>query len=248
LKTNKKIYFVSDVHLGYPNHAESLIREKKLVAWLDEIKLNAQEIFLMGDIFDFWFEYKKVVPRNFTRFLAKIAEIADSGIPVTFFTGNHDIWTFDYLQEEIGVKIIRNPEIRIFNNKKFFLAHGDGLGPGDHGFKGLKKLFTSKFLQWCFARIHPNLAFAVAQKWSSHSRYTETEDDLKFRGEKKEWLILFANDKLKTEHFDFFVFGHRHIPLEIALSEKSKFINIGDWITNFTYAVFDGENLELKRY
>ncbi|OFY87095.1 MAG: UDP-2,3-diacylglucosamine hydrolase, partial [Bacteroidetes bacterium RIFOXYA2_FULL_33_7] len=195
LTENKKIYFASDVHLGFPNHHESLIREKKLVAWLDEIKLDAKEIYLLGDVFDFWHEYKKVVPRGYTRFFGKVAEITDSGIPIHFFTGNHDIWAYDYLPQEIGVILHRKPLEIVSGNKKFFLAHGDGLGPYDKGFKRLKKVFTCKLAQWGFARIHPNFGIWAGQKWSSHSRYTETEEDLKFRGEDKEWLVLFANEK-----------------------------------------------------
>jgi len=247
LDITHKIYFASDVHLGLPNYAESLKREKLFVKWLDMIKEDATEIYLVGDIFDFWFEYKKVVPRGFTRFLGKIAEIVDSGIPVHFFTGNHDIWVFDYLPQETGVILHRDELVIERNKKKFLIAHGDGLGPFDMRFKILKKFFTSKFMQWCFARIHPNLAIWVAHKWSFGSRYSQGTTPGYF-GDDKEWLVLYAKEKLINKHFDYFVFGHRHLALEIEIDEGSKFINLGDWINNFSYAVFDGNDLILKKF
>ena len=246
---NKKIYFASDVHLGAPAMANNREREKLFVKWLDQVKVDAEEIYLMGDIFDFWFEYKRAVPSGFTRVLVKIAEITDSGIPVHFFTGNHDIWVFDYLAEETGVIVHRDIVKTELNGKKFFLGHGDGLGPYDKSYKLLKKIFTSPFLQWSFARIHPNFGIWLALKWSGKSRLSNgmVEAD-NFRGVDKEWLVLYAKDELTKEHFDFFVFGHRHWPCDIDLNGKSRYINTGDWVTNFTYAVFDGENMELKQF
>ena len=248
LENNKKIYFASDVHLGLSSFEESLKREKLFVKWLDEIKETAHEIFLVGDIFDFWFEYKKVVPRGFSRFLGKISEITDSGIPVHFFTGNHDIWIFDYLPKETGVIVHREPFTFEINSKKFYVAHGDGLGTYDKNFKRLKMIFTSRPLQWLFARLHPNAAIGFGQAWSNYNRTHEKPDTYQFKGEDKEWLILFAKEILKTEHFDYFIFGHRHIPLNIKLSDNSTFINLGDWIVNFTFAEFDGDNISLKKY
>ncbi len=247
--TNKKnIYFASDVHLGTPNHKESLIREKLFVKWLDEIKHDAKEIYLLGDIFDFWFEYKHVAPRGFTRTLGKIAEITDSGIPVHFFTGNHDLWVFDYLTQETGVILHRQKLLTELYGKRFLLAHGDGLGPYDKGYKRMKKVFSNPFAQWLFARIHPNFSFCIAHKWSRSSRNSYEVKELKYQGEDKEWLILYAKQKLKEEHYNYFIFGHRHVPINIKLSEDSTFINLGDWLHNFTYAVFDGNKLELKKY
>ncbi len=248
MKTNNKIYFLSDAHLGLPNHKESLIREKLIVKWLDEIKNDAQEIYLVGDIFDFWFEHKRVVPKGFTRLLGKISEICDSGIPIHFFTGNHDLWIFNYLPKETGVILHRNEIIKEFNGKRFLIAHGDALGPKDTGFKILKKIFLNKFVQWFFKRLHPNFTMWIGINWSKSSRYYDKTENLKFLGEDKERLILYAKSKLEKEHFDFFIFGHRHVPMEILLSQSSKFINLGDWITNFTYAVFDGNDLNLKKY
>ncbi len=249
MSENKKIYFASDVHLGAPSMANNREREKLFVKWLDQVKIDAEEIYLMGDIFDFWFEYKRAVPRGFTRVFGKLAEITDSGIPVHFFTGNHDIWVFDYLPEEVGVIVHRDIMKTELQGKKFFLGHGDGLGPYDKSYKMLKKIFTSPFLQWSFARIHPNFGIWLALKWSGQSRLSNGKIEAdSFRGVDKEWLVLYAKDELKKEHFDFFVFGHRHWPCDIDLNNQSRYINTGDWVTNFTYAVFDGENMELKQF
>lgn len=243
---NKKIYFASDIHLGLPNHKESLKREKLFVRWLDEIKTEANEIYLLGDIFDFWFEYKRAIPRGFSRFLGKISEITDSGIPVHFFTGNHDMWIFDYLPKETGVIIHKEPLIKELYGKKFYLAHGDGLGPGDRSYKLLKRIFASKLSQWLFARFHPNWGIWIANTWSSHSRYSR--ETTPFEGEDKEWLIIYSKQLLEKEHFDYLVYGHRHYPLDLKLNEKSRYINLGDWLSHFTYAVFDGDTMELKKY
>ncbi len=248
MKKNKKIYFVSDAHFGFPGIEKSLNREKLFVKWLDEIKTDAEEIYLLGDIFDFWFEYKKAVPRGFTRLLGKISEITDSGIPVHFFTGNHDIWIFDYLPKETGVIIHRKPITREFNGKRFFLAHGDGLGPHDKGYKIMKNIFTNRVAQWFFSLLHPNVGISIAQFFSHKSRYSNGFEKKEYKGDNKEWLVLFAKNKLNEQYYDYLIFGHRHIPVDIKLDEKSRFINLGDWISNFSYAVFDGKNLELKKY
>ena len=200
---NKKIYFISDAHLGLPPRDKSLLREKILIKWLDEISKDAFEIYLLGDIFDYWFEYKKVVPRGFVRFLGKIAEIRDSGIPVYFFTGNHDAWIFDYLPEELGVEIFHKPLSRIFNGKKFYMAHGDGLGPGEHSYKLLKKIFTSTLLQWLFARLHPNTATGIAHRWSKSSRFSKG-NYVGWLGEDKEHLVIHSKKLLETENYDYF--------------------------------------------
>ena len=248
MNTKKNIYFLSDAHLGLPDHKSSLPREKKLVRWLDEIKDDAKEIYLLGDIFDFWYEYKRVVPRGFTRFLGKICEITDSGTPVHFFTGNHDLWVFNYLPQETGMIIHHEPLETEFNGVSFYLAHGDGLGKYDKGFRLMKKVFTNKIAQLLFSRLHPNFSMALGLKWSINNRYAETREDLEFKGEEKEWLILHAKDTLEIRHFDYFIFGHRHYPLELDLGNNSRFINLGDWISHFTYAVFDGEKTVLKEY
>ena len=165
-----KIYFASDFHLGIPDYKSSLIREKKLVNWLDMISGNADEIFLMGDIFDFWFEYKTVVPKGFVRLLGKLAELTDSGIKIYIIKGNHDMWMYDYLPREVGINILDDKVILEEDGKKIFLAHGDGLGPGDTGYKLIKKVFTSAICQWLFARLHPNFGIGFAHFWSRKSR------------------------------------------------------------------------------
>lgn len=235
------------MHLGYPNYRDSREREKRFVSWLDNIKNDAEEIVLLGDIFDFWFEYKRVIPRGFTRFLGKIAEITDSGIPVHFFTGNHDIWVFDYLEDEIGVKVYRKPVVKDFFGKKFFLAHGDGLGNYDKGFSFLKSIFTSPFMQWVFARFHPNFGVGLAHKWSGHSRKKHEEPDA-YRGDDKEWIYLFTKDYLENNNkINYFVYGHRHLLLQKQI-DKAQMIILGDWLLNFSYGIFDGNEFRLEKY
>ena len=248
--TNKnKIYFASDFHLGAPNHEESFKREKLIVKWLDEIKNDAQEIYLVGDIFDFWFEYKSAIPKGFVRLQGKIAELTDSGIIVNIFTGNHDMWIFDYLPQELGVKIYREPTIKEYHGKKFLIGHGDGLGPGDEKYKMIKKVFTNKFCQWAFARIHPNFGIGYAKAWSNKSRRNNIAYDEVFHGEDKEQLIVYCNEYIqKDPSIDYFIFGHRHLPLTIKIGEKAKYINLGEWIRHNSYAVLDGGKLELKEY
>ena len=243
-----KIYFASDFHLGAPNYEKSLEREKLIVRWLDEIKEDAKEIYLVGDVFDFWFEYKHAIPKGFVRLQGKIAELTDSGIPITLFTGNHDMWIFDYIPKELGVTLHRGNITREFNGKKFLIGHGDGLGPGDHGYKFIKKVFANKLCQWAFERLHPNFGLGIGNYWSHKSRKTNAGNDEKFLGEENEWLAVYCREYLEKEHVDYFVFGHRHLPLEIKLNEKSTYFNLGEWINYNSYAVFDGDKLEMKEY
>ncbi|WP_299582510.1 UDP-2,3-diacylglucosamine diphosphatase [uncultured Sunxiuqinia sp.] len=242
-----KIYFISDIHLGAPALNNNREREQLFVAWLDEIKQDAAALFLMGDIFDFWFEYKTVVPRGFTRTLGKLAELADSGIPVHFFTGNHDVWVFDYLSKELGIQVHRKEMRASFSGKKFFLAHGDGLDPYDKGYHFLKKLFTNRFLQWLFSWLHPTIGVSLALAWSKKSRLSKGMF-FPFQGEDKEGLYLFAKSVLEDEEVDYFIFGHRHLLLDLPLEKNTRYINLGDWITHFSYGVFDGKTFELKTY
>lgn len=243
-----KIYFASDFHLGAPDYESSLIREKRIVRWLDEIRKDATEIFLVGDVFDFWFEYKRAIPKGFVRLQGKIAEITDSGIPVHVFTGNHDMWIFDYLPKELGVRLYRTPIIREWNGKKFYIGHGDGLGPGDKGYKFLKKVFASSVCQWLFARLHPNFGIWLADLSSKKSRASTGTSDEVFLGEENEWLAIYSREYLKKEHIDYFVFGHRHLPLELKVGDNSVYYNTGEWINYNTYLVFDGEACELKKW
>jgi UDP-2,3-diacylglucosamine hydrolase len=243
-----KIYFFSDVHLGLYPPEHSAQREQWLVSWLDGIKSDASEIYLLGDIFDYWHEYKFVIPRGHTRFLGKLAELADLGIKLHYFTGNHDIWVYDYLPAEIGMTLYRHPVIRELNGRRFFIGHGDGVGPGDRSYKLLKGIFTNRILQWLFARIHPNAAMAFGRHWSKNSRYAKGIVAEPYRGDDKEFQVAFAKDTLTKEHFDYFIFGHRHIPYVVNLGGNSQVVNLGDWINNFTYAVWDGRELILRSF
>ncbi len=239
----KRIYFASDFHLGVPSHAKSRERENKIVSWLNEIKNDAYEIYLVGDIFDFWFEYKHAIPKGFIRFQGKIAELVDSGIPIHFFTGNHDMWMFDYFEKELGVKIHREPIRCEWNEKKFLIGHGDGLGPGDRGYKFIKKVFAARWSQWCFARLHPNFGIALAQFSSRKSRAKTGTADEKFTGKENEWLVSYSNEVLEKEHFDYFIFGHRHLPLKVQLTEKTVYVNLGEWLNYDTFAYFENQSL-----
>lgn len=246
-----KIYFTSDLHLGTPDEVSSLQREKLFVRWLDQIKTDAKEIFIIGDIFDFWHEYKTVIPKGFVRIQGKIAELCDAGIPIHVFTGNHDLWMFGYLEKELGVQVYKRPIQCEFNGKRFYVGHGDGLGPSDHGYKFIKKVFANPVCQFLFRWIHPDIGIKIAAYFSYKSRFGTNGDKKvleEFKGEENEWLIQYSKEVLKTEYFDFFIFGHRHLPLNIRLDEKSRYINTGDWLDYNSYAVFDGNNLELKYY
>lgn len=244
---NKKIYFLSDVHLGSRMHGDSKETERKLCRWLDFAKNDAEEIYLLGDIFDYWFEYKTVVPRGFTRLLGKLSEITDSGIRVHFFIGNHDIWITDYLQNECGLTVHHRPLVSDCYGKKFFIAHGDGLGDESASFRFLRRVFHSKFLRFCFAAIHPRWTISLAHKWSNKSRETGGMHD--FLGEENEYLIRFAKQQLtKTPDIDFFVFGHRHILLDFVLNKQSRLLILGDWISYFSYAVWDGKEMRLEQF
>ena len=245
--TNKKIFFASDFHLGVPDYESSLEREKKVIRWLDSIKNEAAEIYLLGDVFDFWFEYKRAVPKGFVRLQGKIAELTDSGIPVHWFIGNHDMWIFDYIPKELGVNMFRTEIEREYNGVSFFIGHGDGLGPGDRGYKFIKKVFRNRVCQWLFARLHPNFGIGLANLSSKRSRAATGESDAKYYGD-KEMLTHYSKEKLKEKHYDYFIFGHRHYPMEVKLDENSTYFNLGDWITYFTYGVFDGEKFELLEF
>jgi UDP-2,3-diacylglucosamine hydrolase len=248
LINGKKIYFASDFHLGVPDHASSIAREKRIVKWLDEVAKDAQAIYLLGDIFDFWFEYSKVVPKGFIRLQGKLAELSDKGLPIFFFTGNHDMWMFDYFKKEIGIEIYYNPQVLEIGNHKILIGHGDGLGPGDRTYKLLKKIFTNPICQWLFARIHPNLGIRLASGWSKKSRISNTKMEEKFQGEENEFLLRYCRDLEKSTHHDFYVFGHRHLPLDLKVGEHSRYINLGEWVNFDTYAEYDGTNFLLKKF
>ena len=251
---DKKIYFISDFHLGAPDHAVSLQREKIIVQFLDEIKKDAAEIFIVGDMFDFWYEYRKVVPKGFVRLLGKLAELTDAGIAIHFFVGNHDMWMRDYLTTELNIPVYFEPKEFERNGKKFLIGHGDGLGPGDHGYKRLKKFFRNPVCKWLFGVLPPIAGMGLANYMSRRSRIKTGFSQEVFLVEDKEWLIIYCKEVLKKEKFDFFVFGHRHLAIDHRLTPvnpeegEARYINLGDWIRFYTYAVFDGESLELKSY
>ena len=235
---NKKIYFASDQHLGAPTPKASLPREKKFVAWLDTIKEDAGTIFLLGDLFDFWFEYKTVVPKGFVRVLGKLAELKDAGIDIYFFVGNHDLWMRDYFQKELNIPIFHKPQEFEINGKIFLIGHGDGLGPSDHGYKRMKKVFTFPFFKWLFRWLHPDIGVRLGHYFSVKNKLISGDEDARFLGEENEWLAQYCRRKLTEKHYDFFIFGHRHLPLEIELNNNSTYINLGDWIQYFTYGEF----------
>ncbi len=250
---NKKIYFASDQHLGAPTPEKSFPREQKFLGWLNEVKQDAEAIFLLGDLFDFWFEYKTVVPKGFVRILGKLAEIKDSGIPIYFFVGNHDLWMVDYFEKELNIPVYHKPQVFNINQKTVFIGHGDGLGPHDKGYKRMKKVFTFPMFKFMFKWLHPDIGVRIGQYMSVKNKMISGDDDAKFLGNDKEWLVKYCKRKLETKHYDYFVFGHRHLPLEIDVSkksseEKSTYINTGDWVKYFTYAVFENDTLSLKEY
>lgn len=248
IQPGKKIYFLSDFHLGAPDYESSLLREKRVVQFLDEIKNDAAVIFILGDLFDFWYEYKRVVPKGFVRILGKLAELTDSGIIIHFFVGNHDMWMNGYFEKELNIDVYHDPKEFEFNGKKFLIGHGDGLGPGDHRYKFMKKIFRNYFSQWLFGILHPSAGIGLANYFSRKSRAATGKEEEQFLGEEKEWLIIYSKEMLKKQHFDFFIFGHRHLPLEYKLNGESVYINLGDWINYNSYAVFDKGNVTLKYY
>ena len=242
------IYFASDQHFGAPDYKSSLEREKIFVNWLDEIKKDATHLFLLGDLFDFWFDYEKVVPKGFVRVLGKIAALKDAGISIYFFVGNHDLWMQDYFEKEFDIPIYRKPQEFSFFNKLFLIGHGDGLGPGDKGYKRMKKVFTNPVARWFFKWLHPDIGVKLAQHLSIKNKLISGKDDVVFLGEDKEWLVSYCKRKLETQHFDYFIFGHRHLPLDITLNSESKYINLGDWISYFTYGKLDINGFKLLKY
>ncbi|TVQ75700.1 MAG: UDP-2,3-diacylglucosamine diphosphatase [Flavobacteriales bacterium] len=243
------IYFVSDLHLGAPNLKDSHVREQRFLRWIDQHQADMDALFIVGDLFDFWFEYKRVVPRGFVRTLGRLATLSDSGIPIYFFTGNHDLWVDDYLEKEIGCKVFTEPQCFELQGKKLLVGHGDGLGPGDHGYKFLKRIFTNPFLKWCFARIHPNTGIALADYFSRKSRAKTGHKDQETNGMDEEWLYVYARDYQQTNTpVDLFVFGHRHLPFDEKLPEGGRYINLGDWIQYFTFGKLCKGEMTLEEF
>jgi UDP-2,3-diacylglucosamine hydrolase len=248
LASGQKIYFASDNHLGAPDPQKSRPRELHFVTWLEGIRKDAAAIFLLGDLFDFWFEYKRVVPKGFTRTLGKLAEIADSGVPIYYFVGNHDLWMHGYFEAELGISVFHKPQYFNIEGKTFLIGHGDGLGPGDKGYKRMKKVFTNPFSKWLYRWLHPDIGVKLAQYLSIKNKLISGAEDVVFLGEDQEWLVQYAKKKIESKDIDFFVFGHRHLPLHIALSQKATYLNTGDWISYYSFGEFDGQKLHLKYF
>lgn len=248
IPSGKKVYFLSDFHLGAPDAAASLERERLIVRFLDEIQHQTAALFIVGDLFDFWYEYKKVVPRGYVRLLGKLAAFTDAGIAVHFFVGNHDMWMNDYFQKELNIPVYFEAKEFRFNNKLFHIAHGDGLGPGDHKYKMLKKVFRNPVCQWLFGLLPSRLSIGIADYFSKKSRSATGHVEEVFHGEEKEWLIIYSKEVLQQKSVDYFVFGHRHLPINFRLHNNSRYINLGDWIDFYTYAVFDGTSITLQSY
>ena len=248
LPPNKKVYFLSDFHLGVPTPEKSLEREKLIVRFLGEAQKDAHAIFIVGDMFDFWYEYRKVVPKGHVRLLGKLAELSDAGIQLHFFVGNHDMWMKNYLQQELNMPVYFEPKTFTINGCRFYIGHGDGLGPGDRGYKALKKVFRSPLCQWLFGLLPPAIGVGTANYFSRKSRNAQDHVEEVFLGEEKEWLLIYSREVSQKEPFDFFVFGHRHLPIDYRLSEKSRYINLGEWMNFQTYAVFDGSTMTLKSF
>ncbi|MEX2593204.1 MAG: UDP-2,3-diacylglucosamine diphosphatase [Anditalea sp.] len=249
LNNNQKVFFASDFHLGVPDYQSSRVREDKIVRWLTAIQDEAAAIFLLGDIFDFWFEYEKVIPKGFIRFIGKITALRDRGIPIFFFTGNHDLWMRDYFTIELDIPVFSNPIEMEINHKKFLVGHGDGLGPGDKNYKILKKIFTNKLCQWLFKWVHPDIGIALAQKWSVNSRINNNlNNEDTFKGKEGEWLWRYCRSVERKIHFDYYIFGHRHLPLELPVGNESTYINLGEWVSQFTFGEFDGQEFHLNTF
>lgn len=246
----KPIYFLSDAHLGSLAIEHPRMQERRLVRFLDSIKHKAAAVYLLGDMFDFWYEYRYVVPRGYTRFLGKLSELTDLGVEVHFFTGNHDIWAYDYLEKECGVVLHKQPLTTEIYGHTFFLAHGDGMGDPDRKFKFLRAVFHNRVCQRLFSSLHPRWGMWFGQTWAKHSRlkHNETEEPA-YMGEHREHLVLFTKDYISRHpDIDFFIYGHRHIELDLQLTKRSRMLILGDWITQFTYAMFDGEFMHFGEY
>jgi len=246
LQENKKVYFVSDFHLGVPTKKLSLEREKLIVSWLKRIEKDASIVFLLGDVFDFWFEYKHVVPKGFFRLFSQLAQMSEKGIMLHYFTGNHDMWARNYLPDEIGLTLHKTCVSFSLNGKRFLVGHGDGLGPGDHGYKMIKRIFANPFCQWLFKWLHPDMGISMANFWSGKSRVTTTEE--MYLGDEKEWLVQYCKEQVKVSPVDYFIFGHRHLVIDKSFDEGFRYLNLGEWFHTGHYAEFSGKELKLLAY
>lgn len=246
LKPGEAAYFASDFHLGAPDERRSLEREKKIVRWLDSISKDCRYLFLVGDLFDFWFEYRHVVPRGYIRFLGKLAEMSDQGVEIFLFTGNHDMWMFGYLEQQLNARVFRESIELQFTEKNILVGHGDGLGPGDYTYKFLKRIFENRLCQKLFGALHPGIGFGIARAWSSHSRVANHKDE-QFLGD-AEFLWQYSREIQAKRHHDYYIFGHRHLPLDLPVGEKSRYLNPGEWLNHCRYLRFNGQVLEMKEW
>lgn len=249
LPAGRNVYFASDFHLGTPTLPQSRDRERVIVNWLDTIEADAEVIFLVGDVFDFWFEYKRSIPKGFIRFQGKLAELTDAGKRIILFTGNHDMWMRDYFTQEMGIPVYREPRTYEIAGKRLYIGHGDGLGPGDFVYKRLKQVFENGLARQLFRWLHPDLGIGLAHKWSRRSRASnEKKEEDRFMGEDREWLFQYCREVEQHQHHDYYVFGHRHLPLDLAVSDNSRYVNLGEWVSAKTYAVFNGQDVQLKAW
>ncbi|UFH52256.1 UDP-2,3-diacylglucosamine diphosphatase [Spirosoma sp. KNUC1025] len=247
LSPGRKAYFASDFHLGAPDIVQSRQREQQIVNWLEHIRTDAEVIFLVGDIFDFWFEYKKTIPKGFVRLQGKLAELTDAGQRVILFTGNHDMWMANYFTDEMGIPVYRQPRTYMIGNKQFLIGHGDGLGPGDATYKKLKVVFEHKLARKLFRWLHPDIGISIASAWSKQSRLSHY-DEMKSNGPESEWLFHYSRSIEQEHHHDYYIFGHRHVPLDLEINPESRYVNIGEWISAKTYGVFDGSTMKLQKW
>lgn len=248
---SSKVYFASDLHLGASAKVSSPEREKLFIEWLDKVSEDATEIHLLGDLFDFWFEYKRVVPKGGVRLLGAIAAASDKGIDIHWHAGNHDMWSFGYLEEELGITFHREPKIFTWQGKKCLVGHGDGLGPGDNTYKLIKKLYANKLCQWLLKVMHPNIVLKIANRLSTDSRASGGRNGGQFVDKENEYLYHYCKEQLEDGlDVDYFIFGHRHIPLDLEVKSEfrtARYINTGDWLVNFSYAVLESGKVSLHK-
>ena len=246
-----RVYFISDLHLGATYYPDPRKWEDRVVRFLDSIAGDAEELYMLGDILDYWYEYRNVVPRGFVRFFGALARLADSGVGIHWFIGNHDIWLFDYLKNEIGLEVVDGHVVREIKGKRFFLTHGDGVGKLKPAFRFLRGMFRNRLCQKLYAAIHPRWTIAFAHKWSDSSRGYSPENIARYKGAENEPLVIFSKEYLRAvdPDIDYFVYGHRHILLDMPLGKSGcRVIVLGDWIHHYSYGVFDGETFELKLF
>ncbi len=244
LKNNDKAYFLGDFHFGSPNYKQSKKRELKILSFLNSIESDLKELFLLGDIFDFWYEYKEVVPKGFTRFLGKISQLSDKGINIHLILGNHDMWVLDYFQKELGMNVHHDIiKIRI-NNNLLMVGHGDGIGKGDFGYKFLKLIFKNKILRFLYRCIHPDIGIKLGI-FLSNRKKIGTKD---YSISNNERIYNYCKQIESNSHHDYYIFGHSHQSIERKINNNSKYINVGDWIKNSNYLVVKNEQIKLKSF